>query len=374
MNTYIHFLSVFLLCNALIYVLVLIPGTPMSSKFSKQNLVFLSAACLACIWKLVMSNGNIPGSYLLSIGFMFLALNTYLLICSKIRGGSLLAFIADLSMGTLTFSTASCLVALIDDVPIFATVLESFENGDYLFKPGHLTEIITSSSSFALLAVTFKFTHYHLWSRWEQLQQYKIDEVKTQKKSLEVQFSALQAKINPHFMYNSLNTIAGLAPVDGEKTRQIALSLSQFFRESMNPHQKMMIPVTQEADMLKTYLEIEKIRFENKLNYSITISDDASLIKLPGMLLQPVIENSIKHGMKGNIDLLTVNISFSILNKILVISVKDNGAPFPTVIAPRYGIQSVYDKLELLLPGKYDIEINTQPEKEFKIYLQQTTS
>ena len=76
-------------------------------------------------------------------------------------------------------------------------------------------------------------------------------------------------KINPHFLYNSLNTIAGLALVDGEKTRQMALALSRFFRYSINKEQTNLICVSEEIEMINTYLDIEKIRFGNQLDYKI---------------------------------------------------------------------------------------------------------
>ena len=147
----------------------------------------------------------------------------------------------------------------------------------------------------------------------------------------------------------------------------MALALSRFFRYSMNREQEMMITVEHEVEMTETYLEIEKIRFGDNLNYYISVPDNVKKYKIPRMILQPIVENCIIHGMKGHAESLKVEIIFSLSGATLSISIKDNGTPFPDDFIPGYGIQSVYDKLDLLFPGKYNVELSTIPEKDFKI-------
>ncbi len=367
MNTYFEFLTVFLLLFALLYVLVYLPGVLVVKRWYKQNLVFLSTFGLMFLLEMVNGAGATKSSFLWALLFFFFVYNFYLLLSLKIKGiGKVFNIIIDFVICSLTLFASACIVAWVDDLPIKDIILERFNDGSYSFIPGYLYKMIANSIVITLVVVNFKYIHLYLTTKWEERQKYQITKLEYQKKNVEIQFDALQAKVNPHFLYNSLNSIAGLATIDGEKTRKMALALAQFFRYSMNREQEVMITVEQEAEMIGTFLEIEKIRFGSKLNYQIEIPENIRSCRLPRMLLQPIVENSIKHGMKGNIDSLYIKVSFFASDSRLVISVKDDGTPFPKNIIPGYGIQSVYDKLDLLFPGKYQIELRTK-EKEFRI-------
>ena len=122
---------------------------------------------------------------------------------------------------------------------------------------------------FSIILIASRYFYTYLLEKAEEKKQRKIKETILEKELIHAQLEALHAKINPHFLYNSLNTIAGLALVDGEKTRQMALALSRFFRYSINKEQTNLICVSEEIEMINTYLDIEKIRFGNQLDYKI---------------------------------------------------------------------------------------------------------
>lgn len=370
MNAYFEYLSVFLLLFALIYVLSYLPGIFVKRKWIKQNLIFLLSCCLMYLFEVSYGREIVNISYRWSIGAIFLVFNIYLLISDRIkRGGKILNVLLDFVLCSFTLFASSCIVAYADDLPVKKVILQRFEDGSYSFIPGYLHEMIRSSIVFSLIIINFKYIHLYILNKWEERQKKKVGQLKLQKKNIEMQFEALQAKVNPHFLYNSLNSIAGLASVDSDKTRQMALALSRFFRYSMNREQEMLIAAEQEAEMIETYLEIEKIRFGDRLNYNIEMPDNIKSYKIPRMLILPVVENCIKHGMNGNVVSVNIDISFFMTDAAFTISIKDNGAPFPEDIIPGYGIQSVYDKLDLLFPGKYNIELETYPEKDFRIHL-----
>ncbi len=184
------------------------------------------------------------------------------------------------------------------------------------------------------------------------------------------QLETLHAKINPHFLYNSLNSIAGLAKTDGDKTQQMAVSLSKFFRYSINHDQDNLVPLQEELEMVKTYLEIEKIRFEEQLNYEITMEPGLEQIKIPRFILQPLVENSVKHGLKGNEHKLFVCITAQKDGKKLNLSVQDDGLPFAEGFEPGYGLKSVYDKLDILFPDKYEVTLFNTPMKKVSIQIE----
>ena len=198
----------------------------------------------------------------------------------------------------------------------------------------------------------------------------EMETLKLKEQLMQAQLDALHAKINPHFLYNSLNSIAGLALTDGHKTRKMAISLSKFFRYSINRENSNLTTVKEEMEMAETYLEIEKVRFEERLNFKITIDQGLEEFKIPRFILQPLVENSVKHGMKGDLQELFISIHARYEGKKLTLSVQDNGLPFAENFAPGYGLKSVYDKLDLLFPGKYEVALYNSPEKQVKIIIE----
>jgi len=203
-----------------------------------------------------------------------------------------------------------------------------------------------------------------------QKKEKELETIKMKEQLTKAQLEALHAKVNPHFLYNALNSIAGLALTDGTKTRKMAVSLSKFFRYSINQEQNNLVALKEELAMIETYLEIEKIRFDDRLNYEIIIQPGLEQLKIPRFILQPLVENSVKHGLKGSINELFIRIQAQLNGSKLALSVEDNGLPFATDFEPGYGLKSVYDKLDLLFPEKYEVALFNNPVKQVKILIE----
>lgn len=254
-------------------------------------------------------------------------------------------------------------IARLNNFPVTKQIIQRYPDGSFTFFAGYSDEMFSLSIFLSIAIVASKYFHLYLIEK----KQKKLRTAVQQKEIVQAQLDALHAKINPHFLYNSLNTIAGLALVDAEKTRQMALALSRFFRYSINKEQTNLIRVTEEAEMVRTYLEIEKIRFGELLDYKIEVSPECGELLIPRMLLQPLVENCVKHGWKGEQETILIQIHIQKENNKLIISIHDNGVPFPDEFIPGYGLKSTYDKLELLLPNRHEVEIITKPEKEVQI-------
>lgn len=178
---------------------------------------------------------------------------------------------------------------------------------------------------------------------------------------------SLHAQVNPHFLYNALNSIASLAHINADKTERMALSLSDLFRYSINRKGEKMSTIKEEVEMVENYLEIEKIRFEDRLEFTVDVEPTLLKINIPRFLLQPLIENAVKHGIsniegKGNIHLMiTKN------NNNLLISVSDNGPHFPDGLVSGHGLQSVYDLLRLSYGEQANMNWENSPKKKITI-------
>lgn len=195
----------------------------------------------------------------------------------------------------------------------------------------------------------------------------RLARLKTQLTS--AQLEALQTRINPHFLYNALNSIAGLALTDGDSTRRMALALSRFFSYCSDPKASPIITIREEIEIATTYLEIEKIRFGDKIEFQTHISPEANTARVPRLSLQPLVENAVKHGMHSDIPVLHITIRAWCSAGQLFISVQDNGHPFPGDLLPGYGLKSIYDRLDILFPNQYEINLKNTPQKEVLIMI-----
>jgi sensor histidine kinase YesM len=199
--------------------------------------------------------------------------------------------------------------------------------------------------------------------RKRKLNEKELEVSKLQALKTKAELDALHSKINPHFLYNALNSIADLSITDGKKARKMTIALADLFRYSINYSDHNYSTIKEEVEMTEVYLEIEKIRFEDQLNYSIHLDPNLSQYLVPRFLLQPVVENAVKHGLKTTGKMTEINITIKNGSDGLQIVVTDNGPAFPEQLTPGYGVKSMYDKLDLLFPGNYEILFTNQPEK-----------
>lgn len=177
------------------------------------------------------------------------------------------------------------------------------------------------------------------------------------------ELKSLQSQINPHFLYNSLNSIASLAPVDAQKTQKMAHSLSDLFKYSINRKDKKTSTVHDEVEMVKTYLDIEKIRFGERLQFSVTVDKDLENHEIPLFLIQPLVENAVKHGISRNEGIGKIDLQIAKEQNEIKISVSDNGPDFPEGLLSGHGLQTVFDLLRLTYGDKATLNWTNTPQK-----------
>lgn len=142
-----------------------------------------------------------------------------------------------------------------------------------------------------------------------------------------LQLKSLKAQMNPHFMFNAMNSIQNLV-LKGDKNEayNYLTKFSSMIRENLNMSEKSFVSFDEELSLLNKYLELEKLRFKNDFEYFIEGVNDGYDIKIPAMIIQPFVENAIKHGLLHKMDgLKKIQIKFSQKNKILICIITDNG-------------------------------------------------
>lgn len=171
------------------------------------------------------------------------------------------------------------------------TLTDDLVYGGYL--DGQLKERIFGGILFYTLLVSI----YYIYVYSEHNREKQLKEDEWQHQIRQAQLNALKSQINPHFLFNSLNSIASLTLTDPGKAHQMVIALSDFMRYSLHNHQDDMVTLDVELRNIGLYLLIEKIRFGDKLCYRFDIGEQCNDHLIPNLILQPVFENAIKYGV-----------------------------------------------------------------------------
>jgi two-component system LytT family sensor kinase len=142
---------------------------------------------------------------------------------------------------------------------------------------------------------------------------------------VEAELRALRAQINPHFLFNSLNTIAALVHQEPAIAEGMIVRLAKIFRHLLTQTERPFSPLAQEMDFLRAYLDIEKVRFGERLTVEFQIADSIRNCPVPSLILQPLVENAIKHGLAPKLGECRLLIGGSTEGGQIVLRVQDNG-------------------------------------------------
>ena len=150
----------------------------------------------------------------------------------------------------------------------------------------------------------------------------------------------------------------------------MTVALADLFRYSINYSNNNFSTVKDEVEMAEVYLQIEKIRFEDQLNYKVKVNPELNHYLVPRFVLQPLVENAVKHGLKATGRMTEIELEVREDNGVLILSIADSGPVFPDELNAGYGVKSVYDKLDLLFPEHYEIHFSNEPRKKVSVHLQ----
>ncbi|MEI9918840.1 MAG: histidine kinase [Bacteroidota bacterium] len=188
-----------------------------------------------------------------------------------------------------------------------------------------------------------------MWYFLEEQQQGLKMKTDTEQLAREAELAQLRQQLQPHFLFNSLNSINALVVSQPELARKMIQQLSDFLRGTVKKDDRQLVTLEEEIRQLSLYLEIEKVRFGYRLRSEIAADEDVKQCLLPPLLLQPIVENAIKFGLYDTIGEITISISATMEDKTLVISVKN---PFdPETSQPKgtgFGLNSISRRLYLI--------------------------
>jgi two-component system, LytTR family, sensor kinase len=180
------------------------------------------------------------------------------------------------------------------------------------YTPGMSLVIIFLSTSYWL-------TYLKIQSVWQKESAHKAETL-----AKDIHLKMLRYQINPHFLFNVLNSIYALIDENTEKAKKLVMEMSEYYRYTLNKQQQT-TSIEKEVESITKYLEIQKIRFDEEFQYEIAVDEDVKSIIIPTFIIHLLIENAVKYGKKSAEDKLIIRLSVNLRNKTLAISVSNTG-------------------------------------------------
>ena len=245
---------------------------------------------------------------------------------------------------------------------LFGVIAESIDfllgyNPERLQKYSKAERLFLSSFNALWLVLIWNLIyyiyHYVERNRTQELDTFRLEAMV---KSLELK--TIKSHINPHFIFNALNSIRALVDENPQRARTAITELSNILRSSMRAEQLETVPLQQELDIVKDYLALEHMRFEERLKIEMNIDPDTLTQPIPPMMLQTLVENAIKHGISKKIDGGYIRIISLFKENHYELVVQNSGTLNGNGINKEgFGIKSTQDRLNLLYQGKAHFEI-----------------
>jgi two-component system sensor histidine kinase AlgZ len=192
-----------------------------------------------------------------------------------------------------------------------------------------------------------------------QLAEKEINEKRTHELLAQARLQALESRIHPHFLFNTLNSISALISVDPARAEEVVERLAELLRASLDTSMQPLIPLRQELSIVRSYLEIQQIRFGNELRSSVEAPAELLEMEVPPMAIQALVENSVKHGIAAFGNRGHVWITASARKEKLLIEIRDSGPGFTlSSVLPGHGLDNLVARLDALFGSAAHLNVH----------------
>ncbi|MGA2326406.1 MAG: histidine kinase [Bryobacteraceae bacterium] len=191
-----------------------------------------------------------------------------------------------------------------------------------------------------------------------RLQQRELEQERERKLALEARLASLESRIHPHFLFNTLNSISALIPVDAERAEEMLGRLAALLRSSLDSTRKPFIPLSAELGLVKSYLDIETARFGDRLRFRFTAPSETQELLVPPLAVQCLVENAVKHGIAKQVSGGEIEVVARLEPAGLRIEVRDSGPGFDLAgVSPGHGLDNLVARLETLFGSAARLEV-----------------
>jgi two-component system, LytTR family, sensor kinase len=193
---------------------------------------------------------------------------------------------------------------------------------------------------------------YYSYHFVENNRQHEVNTLKLQALVKELELTTIKSHINPHFIFNALNSIRALVDENPQRARTAITELSNILRSSMHAEKSETVPLAKELNIVEDYLALEQMRFEERLKIEMQIEDETLFLPIPPMMLQTLVENAIKHGISKKINGGSIRIISHLNNGMHELIVQNTGQLNGHINGEGFGIKSTENRLKLLYNDK----------------------
>ena len=228
---------------------------------------------------------------------------------------------------------------------------------NWLTDPAAIISITTTSLVIsAIMSAIFFWRERHARAEAD-LERERLRGERIEREAALANLRALQAQIEPHFLFNTLANVTSLIDPDPAKARRMLESFIRFLRSSLGATRAESTTLADEGELMAAYLDVLQIRMGERLRYEIDIPPELHAFALPPMLLQPVVENAIRHGLEPKIDGGVVKVRARQVDGAVVIEISDSGAGFAATTRGGIGLTNLRDRLRLLYGERASLSI-----------------
>ncbi len=211
----------------------------------------------------------------------------------------------------------------------------------------------------------YESLRWRLQETLREVEEVRLVEARLKEAAARAELSALQARINPHFFFNTLNTISSLLEDDPDKADDVVQTLADLFRYTFRVADADPVPLADELEFVEGYLNIERARFGERLRVNWDVEPDARAVRLPGLVLQPLVENAVGHGIAPVGPGGTVTIRARVRDGMLSVEVADDGVglagPGEGMIREGHGLANVSQRLAARYRGRASFVLEPGP-------------
>ena len=221
-----------------------------------------------------------------------------------------------------------------------------------LFAKHSLLQLLLLGVMFGVIITYFFASREQITRSQTQVQEEKIKRLISDKKAAEANLKLLQAQIEPHFLFNTLSNVLTLLDNDPQNGKSMLVDLIKYLRASLSKIRNSQATLGQEMEMIEAYLSIFKVRMGDRLSYKINLPQNLKAISFPPMLIQPLVENAIKHGLEPRIEGGEIRIFGELNDGLLRLEVADTGGGFGENAESGLGLSSIKERLRSLYGNK----------------------
>jgi len=268
-----------------------------------------------------------------------------------------LVIIAHLFFGTLSplmrmflFTAALILGSIVGT--LLGMAITGVDTSLFFEKNVSFVHVVSMGIVFGSIVSYFFYSRHRISMTERRAEEERIRRITSEKKAIETELRLLQAQIEPHFLFNTLSNILSLLDTDLKKGQTMLIDLIHYLRTSLKKTREDITTIGKEMEMIRAYLNIFRVRMEDRLNYRIDMPDSIKELPFPPMLVQPLVENAIKHGLEPKIEGGEVWIHGVEDGEVLRLEIADTGVGMYKGGASGLGLSNIRERLKSLYGDK----------------------